>query len=106
MVNYKKLGHSIRTMRKTNELTIYELAILTDIDHDDLSDYERGVRPPTTRALISLLNYFQITFSECLNENENLEKIFLSNQISNLLKEFSTNKDLVFISDTINTFLF
>ena len=87
MFDYKLFRESIRTIRKYKHMTIYELSIQTDLDHDDLSDYERGVRPPTTRALIALLNYFQVTISDCLGDDESLEKVVLLKGIKELLEQ-------------------
>lgn len=58
-VNYQ-LGARIRFLRKNRNLSIEDLALIADVNHNYLSDLERGERNPTINVLYKIAKALEI----------------------------------------------
>ncbi len=59
-----ELGMRIRYLRKQRKMSIEDLALLSNINRNYLSDLERGKRNPTLKILNKIATALNITLSE------------------------------------------
>ncbi len=76
MVFEKEIGERIRRIRKTEGITLGELATRSGITKSALSQIERGIITPSIVTFKSILDALGITFSEFF-EKEDKESFFL-----------------------------
>ncbi|MDD6515074.1 MAG: helix-turn-helix transcriptional regulator [bacterium] len=57
-------GELLRRVRKQRGLTIAEAAESVGISRQSLSNYERGVREPSLKILITMSDLYQISLDE------------------------------------------
>ena len=57
-------GELLRRLRKQRGFTIAEAAESVGISRQSLSNYERGVREPSLKILITMSDMYQITLDE------------------------------------------
>ncbi|MGN0405715.1 MAG: helix-turn-helix domain-containing protein [Bariatricus sp.] len=57
-------GELLRRLRKQRGLTITEAAESVGISRQSLSNYERGVREPSLKILITMSDLYQISLDE------------------------------------------
>ena len=57
-------GELLRRVRKQRGLTIEEAAESVGISRQSLSNYERGVREPSLKILITMSDLYQISLDE------------------------------------------
>lgn len=100
LFNYKAFGNTIRNYRKERNLTIEQLAEEVGISWNYLGDIERGIKKSTSIPIILLLlNYLNISFSDCFDKKFEKNKIII-NQINNKLMPFD-DCDLDYILSNI-----
>ena len=63
-------GELLRRVRKQRGLTIAEAAESVGISRQALSNYERGVREPSLKILITLSNLYQVSLDELVGKKE------------------------------------
>lgn len=66
MVDYKDLGHRVRTLRRMRDLTQEELAEKLDISASFLGHIERGTRVASLETLVALCNALKVSPQELL----------------------------------------
>ena len=57
-------GDLLRLLRKQKGMTMEETAKTVGISHQALSNYERGVREPSLKILITMSDLYQISLDE------------------------------------------
>ena len=67
-------GELIRMLRKQKGLTMEEAAKSLGISRQSLSNYERGVREPSLKTLITLSDLYQISLDELAGKKEYRER--------------------------------
>lgn len=75
-----KFGQTIRTLRKSRQLTLRELAAFLNIDISILSKVERGQRSGSRTMAMQVAEYFELDSQSLLDE-------LLSDQIANMIYE-------------------
>ena len=71
------LGSHIRNIRKSKNLTIKQLSEISDISIPFLSDIERDVVNPSVKSLQAIAKGFDITLSELVDFNDELDNRLL-----------------------------
>lgn len=66
MVDYKDLGHRVRTLRRMKDLTQEELAEQLDISASFLGHIERGTRVASLDTFVALCNALKVPPQELL----------------------------------------
>lgn len=64
----KALGQFIRTQRKLAQLSLRELAALTDLSNAYLSQIERGLHQPSMTVMKSLADAFELSTERLLEQ--------------------------------------
>lgn len=100
LFNYKAFGNTIRNYRKERNLTIEQLAEEIGISWNYLGDIERGIKESISiPTVLLLLNYLNISFSDCFDKKFEKNKIIID-KINNKLMAFD-EYDLDYILSTI-----
>lgn len=63
-------GELLRRLRKQRGFTIAEAAESVGISRQSLSNYERGVREPSLKILITMSDLYQISLDELVGKKE------------------------------------
>ena len=63
-------GDLLRLLRKQKGMTMEETAKTVGISRQALSNYERGVRDPSLKILITLSNLYQVSLDELVGKKE------------------------------------
>lgn len=103
MFDVKEFGKSIKTHRKKLKISAYNFAIAANIDFTYLSNIERGTNIPTIKTVVSILNAFNMSFSECINNTTINQKDRYKNIINCSLNTFD-EKDLLYLLKIAETF--
>lgn len=63
-------GDLLRLLRKQKGMTMEETAKIVGISRQALANYERGVREPSLKILITLSNLYQVSLDELVGKKE------------------------------------
>lgn len=75
---YPNLGNNIKALRKSFELTQFEMALDLDISESAISQYENNIQIPERDILILIAKYFKITENELLySDFTNIKRVDL-----------------------------
>ena len=95
------LGYRIKNLRKERLLSQAELGKLVGVSKVSISGYESGNRVPSMEVLEKLINIFDISADYILGrevdavcEDDETQKIYLSSQDINIIKELKKNSSL------------
>ena len=94
MVDYKDLGHRVRTLRRMKDLTQEELAEKLDISASFLGHIERGTRKASLDTVVKLSNALKVSPNFLLQDSLDDGLLDFEVQITpnqrRLLREIST----------------
>ena len=102
--NYKKLGIRIKAVRESKKLTQEQLAEITGLTNNYISNIERNHSKPSIETLLRICNALEVTPDYILMESIYVSKEYIMDEIANKLKK-CTNRDIQLISGFISLLL-
>ena len=75
MFNPVEFGNNIKRIRLERNLTLEQLAELSNISPSHLFELEKGAHTPSVRIIISLINSLGVNFGELMEESDADSKI-------------------------------
>lgn len=84
-MNAKELGHRIKKVRKSNNLTQAELGKIVEKEYSTIGRYENGILPVPSDVLIKIVEYFNLSADWLLfGEDDKTPDFEKTNTISKL----------------------
>lgn len=71
-----KIGNKLRTVRKAKDMTLKELAHLTNLSVSLISNIERDITSPTLINLLSISEALNITITDFLTEKKSIQNTY------------------------------
>ena len=81
-----KIAERLKTLRKTRNISVYQLSKLSGVSETHIRDLERGDRNPSFDTLSRLAEPLGISLSEFFNENADI--VYLSDEEKELVDRF------------------
>ena len=98
------LGARIREQRKQRKLTLEEFADRTGIGRVYLGEIERGLKMPSLKVFIRILNILDISADILLRDEVNSAKPYVLNELTEKMQGLSA-PELRVISDVLDVML-
>lgn len=90
----ENIGEKLKKTRKKQNLTISDLAKMTNLSAGYLSNVERGINSPTIESLRKIVNALSTTFIELFREQKKDKKIIRKSERIKLIK--TTNDKVLY----------
>ena len=91
-MNTKTFGNRIKTIRKSKNMSVEQLADKADISVDHLRAIESGRRLPSLPVCLKIINIFNISSDELLKGNVKQASSFLVNDITRKMINLSVEQ--------------
>jgi len=91
-MNTKTFGNRIKTIRKSKNMSVEQLADKADISVDHLRAIESGRRLPSLPVCLKIINIFNISSHELLKGNVKQASSFLVNDITRKMINLSVEQ--------------
>lgn len=98
------LGARIREQRKKKKLTLERFSEKADIGRVFLGEIERGVKMPSLKVFIKILNILDISADVLLRDEVNAAKPYVLNELTQKMQGLSAS-ELKAISDVLDAML-
>jgi transcriptional regulator with XRE-family HTH domain len=98
------LGARIREQRKKRKLTLKTLAEMTDIGTVYLGEIERGLKMPSIKTFIKIVNILEISADILLCDEVNAAKPYILNDMTEKMKDLSPQQ-LKMVNGVFHTML-
>lgn len=89
-LNYKQIGHRVRSMRKIRKLTQAELAERTGLSVPYISHIENGIKQVSLQALVKIAEALECTADRLLYENQTSSCRVLQSELTEVLSDCNT----------------
>ena len=104
VINYKKVGKRIKTIRESKNMTQEDFAEITGLSNNYISNIECARSKPSIDTLVKICNASETTPDYILLDSVYASKELLMDEIAIKLKKCSP-EDIVFISEFITLYL-
>ena len=105
-MNYKKIGENIRKERKKQNITIEELAYMSDITPNHLGKIERAQTKLSLEVLIKIINALEVTCDDIIgHEIDTVSQSKLNHVNIDLQNICKSNKDYYNLLELIISYM-
>lgn len=96
MFDYDKFRVNLILKRKILKVTQEDIAQEMDLSEKNLSKVEKANQEPKLQTVLAILNFFNCTLEQFMNDNNEQEKDVIINKIINYASELTPDEKQIF----------